>query len=86
MNTITANKILTMVNTDEHKVLVSKEVINSIKQNKVCKVHLFEDVYLETDKKDYKEIIQSYFPVLLDREEYEICNELKICDYDVENN
>ena len=78
MNTITANKILTMVNTDEHKVLVSKEVINSIKQNKVCKVHLFEDVYLETDKKDYKEIIQSYFPVLLDREEYEICNELKI--------
>ena len=31
-----------------------------------------------TDKKDYKEIIQSYFPVLLDREEYEICNELKI--------
>ena len=78
MNTVTANKILTMVNTDEHKVLVSKEVINSIKQNKVCKVHLFEDVYLETDKKDYKEIIQSYFPVLLDREEYEICNELKI--------
>ena len=78
MNTIIANKILTMVNTDEHKVLVSKEVINSIKQNKVCKVHLFEDVYLETDKKDYKEIIQSYFPVLLDREEYEICNELKI--------
>ena len=78
MNTITANKILTMVNTDEHKVLVSKEVINSIKQNKVCKVHLFKDVYLETDKKDYKEIIQSYFPVLLDREEYEICNELKI--------
>ena len=78
MNTVTANKILTMVNTDEHKVLVSKEVINSIKQNKVCKVHLFEDVYLETDKKDYKEIIQSYFHVLLDREEYEICNELKI--------
>ena len=78
MNTIIANKILTEVNTDKHKVLVSKEVINSIKQNKICKVHLFDDIYLETNKKDYKKIIKNYLPVLLDKEEYETCNELKV--------
>jgi len=77
MNTVTANKILTTINTDKHKVLVSKEVVNSIKQNKICKVHLFGDVYLETKKEDYKEIVQRYLPILLDKEEYEICNELK---------
>ena len=77
INTTTANKILTTINTDEHKVLISKEVVNSIKLNQVCKVHLFGDVYLETKKEDYKEIIQNYLPILLDKEEYEICNELK---------
>ena len=77
MNTVLVNKIFEAVNTDKHKVLISKEVINSIKQNKICKVHLFGDVYLETRKEDYKEIIQKYLPILLDKEEYEICNELK---------
>ena len=77
INTTTANKILTTINTDEHKVLISKEVVNSIKLNQVCKIHLFGDVYLETKKEDYKEIIQNYLPILLDKEEYEICNELK---------
>lgn len=77
MNTVLVNKIFEAVNTNKHKVLISKEIVNSIKQNKVCKVHLFGDVYLETKKEDYKEIIQKYLPILLDKEEYEICNELK---------
>ena len=77
MNTVLVNKIFEAVNTNKHKVLISKEIVNSIKQNKVCKVHLFGDVYLETKKEDYKEIIQNYLPILLDKEEYEICNELK---------
>jgi hypothetical protein len=77
MNTVLVNKIFEAVNTNKHKVLTSKEIVNSIKQNKVCKVHLFGDVYLETKKEDYKEIIQNYLPILLDKEEYEICNELK---------
>jgi|TARA_R110000803_G_scaffold37811_5_gene81645 hypothetical protein len=77
MNTVLVNKIFEAVTTDKHKVLMSKEVVNSIKHNKICKVHLFGDVYLETKKEDYKEIIQNYLPILLDKEEYEICNELK---------
>jgi HD superfamily phosphohydrolase len=77
MNTVLVNKIFEAVTTDKHKVLISKEVVNSIKHNKICKVHLFGDVYLETKKEDYKEIIQNYLPILLDKEEYEICNELK---------
>ena len=77
MNTVLVNKIFEAVTTDKHKVLISKEVVNSIKHNKICKVHLFGDVYLETRKEDYKEIIQKYLPILLDKEEYEICNELK---------
>jgi len=77
MNTVLVNKIFEAVTTDKHKVLMSKEVVNSIKHNKICKVHLFGDVYLETRKEDYKEIIQNYLPILLDKEEYEICNELK---------
>ena len=77
MNTVLVNKIFEAVTTDKHKVLMSKEVVNSIKHNKICKVHLFGDVYLETKKEDYKEIIQKYLPILLDKEEYEICNELK---------
>ncbi len=77
MNIVLVNKIFEAVNTNKHKVLISKEIVNSIKQNKVCKVHLFGDVYLETKKEDYKEIIQNYLPILLDKEEYEICNELK---------
>ena len=77
MNTVLVNKIFESVNTNKHKVLISKEIVNSIKQNKVFKVHLFGDVYLETKKEEYKEIIQKYFPILLDKEEYEICNELK---------
>ena len=77
MNIVLVNKIFEAVNTNKHKVLISKEIVNSIKQNKVCKVHLFSDVYLETKKEDYKEIIQNYLPILLDKEEYEICNELK---------
>ena len=35
MNTVLVNKIFEAVNTDKHKVLISKEVINSIKQNKI---------------------------------------------------
>tara|TARA_R110000824_G_scaffold102243_1_gene242563 strand:+ start:563 stop:811 length:249 start_codon:yes stop_codon:yes gene_type:complete len=77
MNTVLVNKIFEAVTTDKHKVLMSKEVVNSIKHNKICKVHLFGDVYLETKKEDYKEIMQNYLPILLDKEEYEICNELK---------
>ena len=77
MNVVLVDKIFKVVNTNKHKVLTSKEIVNSIKQNKVCKVHLFGDVYLETKKEDYKEIIQKYLPILLDKEEYEICNELK---------
>lgn len=77
MNAVLVDKIFKVVNTNKHKVLISKEIVNSIKQNKVCKVHLFGDVYLETKKEDYKEIIQKYLPILLDKEEYEICNELK---------
>ncbi|MDA8978302.1 hypothetical protein N9F67_00345 [bacterium] len=77
MNTVLVNKIFEAVTTDKHKILMSKEVVNSIKHNKICKVHLFGDVYLETKKEDYKEIIQNYLPILLDKEEYEICNELK---------
>ena len=77
MNTVLVNKIFEAVTTDKHKILMSKEVVNSIKHNKICKVHLFGDVYLEIKKEDYKEIIQNYLPILLDKEEYEICNELK---------
>ena len=77
MNTVLVDKIFEVITTDKHKVLMSKEVVNSIKHNKICKVHLFGDVYLETRKEDYKEIIQNYLPILLDKEEYEICNELK---------
>ena len=77
MNTVLVNKIFEAVTTDKHKVLMSKEVVNSIKHNKICKVHLFGDVYLETKKEDYKEIVQRYLPILLDKEEYEICSELK---------
>ena len=77
MNIVLVNKIFEAVNTNKHKVLISKEIVNSIKHNKICKVHLFGDVYLETKKEDYKEIIQNYLPILLDKEEYEICNELK---------
>ena len=78
MNTVLVNKIFEAVTTDKHKILISKEVINSIKHNKICKVHLFGDIYLETKKEDYKEIVQRYLPILLDKEEYEICNELKV--------
>ena len=77
MNTVLVNKIFEAVTTDKHKILMSKEVVNSIKHNQVCKVHLFGDVYLETKKEDYKEIVQRYLPILLDKEEYEICHELK---------
>ena len=70
-------KIFEEINSDKHKILKVKKIIESIDENKICKVHLFDEIFLETKKEDYTELIQNYFPILLDNEEYEICHKLK---------
>lgn len=70
-------KIFDEINSDKYKILKVKKIIESIEENKICKVHLFDDIFLETKKEDYSELIQKYFPILLDNEEYEICHKLK---------
>ena len=61
------------INSDKHKILKIKKIIESIEENKICKVHLFNGIFLETKKEDYCELIQKYLPTLLENEEYEIC-------------
>ena len=70
-------KIFEEINSDNHKILKVKTIIESIETNNICKVHLFDDIFLETKKEDYCELIQNYLPILLDNEEYEICHKLK---------
>jgi hypothetical protein len=77
LNTFLIDKIFKKINSDRHKILVVKEIIESTKQNKTCKVHLFNDIYLETKKDDYQEVIKRHFSFLLENEEYELCCELK---------
>jgi calcineurin-like phosphoesterase family protein len=70
-------KIFEEINSDKHKILKVKKIIESIEGKKLCIVHLFDDIFLETKKEDYCELIQKYFPILLEYEEYEICHKLK---------
>jgi len=70
-------KIFKEINSDTHKILKVKNIIESIEENKICNVHLFDDIFLETKKEDYCELIEKYFPTLLENEEYEICHILK---------
>jgi hypothetical protein len=70
-------KIFKKINSDKHKILKVKKIIESIEENKICNVYLFDDIFLETKKEDYYEIIEKYFPTLLENEEYEICHKLK---------
>jgi len=69
-------KIFEEINSDNHKILKVKTIIESIETNNICKVHLFDDIFLEIKKEDYCELIQNYLPTLLDNEEYEICHKL----------
>jgi hypothetical protein len=77
LNTFLIDKIFEKVNSDRHKILQVIEIIESTKQNKICKVHLFDDIYLETKKDDYQEVIKRHFSFLLENEKYELCSELK---------
>jgi hypothetical protein len=77
LNTFLIDKIFEKINSNEHKILEVKEIIESTKQNKTCKVHLFNEIYLETKKDDYQELIKRHFSFLLENEEYELCSELK---------
>lgn len=70
-------KIFEEINSDKHKILKIKKIIESIENNKICSVHLFDNIFLETKKEDYSELIQKYLPILLENEEYEICYKLK---------
>jgi len=70
-------KIFEEINSDKHKILKVKKIIESIEESKICNVHLFDDIFLETKKEDYCEIIEKYFTTLLENEEYEICHKLK---------
>jgi len=70
-------KIFEEINSDKHKILTVKKIIESIEGKKLCNVHLFDDIFLETKKEDYCELIQKYFPILLENEKYEICHKLK---------
>ena len=72
----TVTKIFETINTDAHKILTVKTIIDAYYSNKVCKVHLFDDIFLETDEKDFDEIANKYFNTLLQNEEYELCHEL----------
>jgi len=72
----TVDKIFETINTDTHKILTVKTIIDSYHYNKVCKVHLFDDIFLETDEKDFEEIVNKYFSTLLENEEYELYYEL----------
>lgn len=69
-------KIFEEINSDKHKILKVKKIIESIEGNKICNVHLFDTIFLETKKEDYCELIQIYLPTLLENEEYEICHKL----------
>ena len=69
-------KIFEEINSDKHKILKVKKIIESREGNKICNVHLFDDIFLETKKEDYCELIQKYLPTLLENEEYEICYKL----------
>lgn len=77
LNNSLMSKIFEEINSDKHKILKIKKIIESIDENKTCIVHLFDEIFLETKKEDYSELIQKYFPTLLDNEEYEICHKLK---------
>lgn len=77
LNTSVINKIFEKINSDRYKILKVKKIIDSIEENKICKIHLFDGIYLETKKEDYYGLIQQYFPILLKNEEYEICEKLK---------
>lgn len=70
-------KIFEEINSDKHKILKVKKIIESIEEGKICNVHLFDDIFLETKKENYCEIVEKYFPTLLKNEEYEICHKLK---------
>jgi len=77
LNTFLIDKIFEKINSDDYKILEVEEIIESTKQNKICKVHLFDSIYLETKKDDYQEVIKRHFSFLLEKEEYELCSELK---------
>jgi len=77
LDTTLVSKIFEHINSDKHKILKVKKIIESIEQNSICNVHLFDDLFLETKKEDYCELIQKYLPTLLENEEYEICYKLK---------
>jgi hypothetical protein len=77
LNIFLVDKIFKKINSDRYKILEVKEIIESTKQNKTCKVHLFNDIYLETKKDDYQEVIKRHFSFLLENEEYKLCSELK---------
>jgi hypothetical protein len=70
-------KIFEEINSDKYKILKLKKIIESIEENKICNVHLFDEIFLETKKEYYCELIQKYIPTLLENEEYEICHKLK---------
>jgi len=72
----TVTKIFEIINTDAHKISTIQTIINAYHSNKVCKVYLFDDIFLETDREDFEEISSKYFPTLLENEEYELCHEL----------
>jgi len=69
-------KIFEEFNSDKHKILKVKKIIESIEGNKICNVYLFNDIFLEVKKEDYCELIQNFLPTLLKNEEYEICHKL----------
>lgn len=77
LETTLVSKIFEHINSDNYKILKVKKIIESIEQNKICKVHLVDGIYIETKKEDYCELIQKYFLTLLENEEYEICHKLK---------
>ena len=71
------DRIFQEINSNKHKILKVKEIVKSLKQDKPCRVHLFDGIFLETDKKDYNKTIKRNFKLLLENEEYELCSELK---------
>ena len=72
----TVDRIFEIINTDIHKISTIRTIIGLNPSNKICKVHLYDDIFLETDRRDFEEISNRYFPTLLENEEYELCYEL----------
>lgn len=70
--------IFNAINNNQYIVNRVKKILKSIKNNtKKCSLYIGHEMFIETDQQDYKELLNSAIPILIQEEEYELCAEIR---------